>query len=103
MNALKWNLWATIAAVLFIALATVVFNWVLNPEKISRFRDTTLSILITMSVFGSFLYANYQAFQPTTPKGWIKVGVIAFVAMNICMAVAVIVFFAIYGALGGSH
>ena len=88
---------------LFIGLATAVFNWVLNPEKISSFRDTTLSILISMSVFGSFIYANYRAFQPTTPKDWIKVGVIAFVGMNICMAAATFVFLTIYGALGGSH
>jgi len=52
---------------------------------------------------GQFLYANYQAFQPTTLRGWVKVGLIAFVAMNICMAVAVFVFLTIYGALGGSH
>ena len=103
MSALKWNLWATGAAVLFIGLSTAVFNWVLNPEKISSFWDTTLSILTSMSVFGSFVYANYRAFEPTTLKGWLKVGVISFVAMNICMAVAVFVFLTIYGALGGSH
>ena len=103
MNALRWNLWASGGAVLLIGLWTALFNWVLNPEKISSFRDTTLSILISMSVFGSFIYANYRAFQPTTPKDWIKVGVIAFVGMNICMAAATFVFLTIYGALGGSH